>query len=105
MPILLSLFAAVRRCAAMGGRFLWVRNIAKPDFLLTLAVTAITSATLVVGAHSTEHNRLLMIVVSTVVTLFVLWKMPAGIGLYWGASSLVSLLQALVIRRERVIAA
>lgn len=101
IPIFLGLFTAVRRCAAIGGRFLWIRNIAKPDFLLTAAVTALTYVTLIVGAHSSDHNRMLMAAVSAIVTFIVLVTMPAGVGLYWGASGLVSLLQSVLIRRAR----
>ena len=103
MPIFLGLFTAVRRCAAIGGRFLWIRNIAKPNLLLAAAVTALSSATLVIGAHSSDHNRMLMVAVSATVTLIVLVTMPAGVGLYWGASGLVSLLQSALIRRGRAI--
>lgn len=99
VPIFLGLFTAVRRCAALGGRFLWIRNIAKPDFLLTAAVTALTSATLIVGAHGPDQNKWLMAAVSAIVTFIVLVTMPAGVGLYWGASGLVSLLQSALIRR------
>jgi YidC/Oxa1 family membrane protein insertase len=104
MPVLLAMFSAVRGCVAAGGRFLWIRNIAKPDFVLTLAVTALTYATIALGASSTEHNKALMIAAPTIITFFVLSRMAAGIGLYWGASSLVSLLQAVVIHRERLAA-
>jgi YidC/Oxa1 family membrane protein insertase len=104
MPILLALFSAVRRCAAAGGRFLWIRSIAKPDFVLTVAVTALTYATVALGAGSTGQNKTLTIAIPTVITFFVLLRLSAGIGLYWGASSLVSLLQAAIIRRERLLA-
>jgi len=99
VPIFLGLFTAVRRCAALGGRFLWIRNIARPDLLLTAAVTALTSATLIVGAHGPDQNKWLMAAVSAIVTFIVLVTMPAGVGLYWGASGLVSLLQSALIRR------
>ncbi|MFC1597731.1 YidC/Oxa1 family membrane protein insertase [Planctomycetota bacterium] len=99
MPVLLALFSAVRRCVRAGGRFLWIRNISKPDFILTLGVAALTYATVSLGVHSADENKTLMIAVSTILTFFVLLKMPAGIGLYWGVSSLVSLLQTAIVRR------
>jgi len=104
MPILLALFTAVRSCLGAGGRFLWIRNIARPDFVLTVAVTALTSATVAIGADSTGQNRALMVAIPTVITFVVLLKMSAGIGLYWGVSSAVSLLQALLVRRGRLAA-
>ena len=103
MPFLFALFVAVRRCVAAGGRWLWIRNIAKPDFALTLAVTGIAYLTVAVGTGSGEHhNKLVMIAIPTLVTFFVLSKMAAGVGLYWGVSSLIGLAQALIIRRERL---
>jgi len=99
MPVLLALFSAVRACVAAGGRFLWIGNIAKPDFVLTLAVTALAYVTAALGLHSAEENKSLLIAVPTILTFFVLLKMSAGIGLYWGVSSLVSLLQTALVRR------
>jgi YidC/Oxa1 family membrane protein insertase len=104
MPVIVALFAAVRGCARAGGRFLWIRNIARPDIVLTAAVTALTYATVAMGAGSTDQNRALMIATATVMTFFVLLRMSAGIGLYWGASGMVSLLQTVVLRRERLAA-
>ena len=101
MPVLVAMFSAVRRCLAPGGRFLWIRNIAQPDLILTFAVTALTYVTVALGVHSTEQNKAMMIAVPTIITFFVLLRMSAGIGLYWGVSSFVSLLQTAIIRRER----
>ena len=99
LPIVLALFSAVRGCAAAGGRFFWVRNIAKPDVVLTVVVTAITFATTLLAANSTDQPKALTVAVPTILTFFVLFKISAGIGVYWGASSLVSLLQAAMLRR------
>ena len=104
MPILLALFAAVRGCVPAGGRFLWIRNIAKPDLVLTVAVTALTYATVAIGASSTNQNKALTIAIPAMITFFVLLRMSAGIGLYWGVSSMASLLQTTIIRRERLAA-
>lgn len=101
-PVLFALFAAVRRCVAAGGRFLWIGNLAKPDVLLAAIVTALTGAAVALGAGGTEQNKALMVAIPTLTTLVVLWSMSAGIGLYWGVSASVSLLQAAIIRRERL---
>ncbi len=102
LPMFLAMFSAVRRCAAAGGRFLWIGNIAKPDILLTLAVTALTGASVAWGAQSAEQGRTWLILIPTVVAFFALSKMAAGVGLYWGVSSAVSLLQSAILRRERL---
>jgi YidC/Oxa1 family membrane protein insertase len=104
MPVLLALFTAVRGCVQAGGRFLWIRNIAKPDVLLASAVAAIACVTAAVGAGSTEQNHAMLIAVPTLLTFFVLLRMSAGIGLYWGVSNLVTLTQTVKIQRERAVA-
>jgi YidC/Oxa1 family membrane protein insertase len=92
--------ALLRRARRGGGRFLWIGNIAKPDFLLTIAVTALTYAAVAVGAKDAEPNKTVMLLIPAVVTALVLSRLAAGIGLYWGVSSLVSLLQAVIVRRQ-----
>lgn len=100
-PVLLALFCAVRRCVAAGGRFLWIRNIARPDFLLILLVTGLTYAAVALGPNSGEHGRSLMAAIPAIVTFAVLAGMAAGVGLYWGVSNVVGLLQAAILRHER----
>ncbi len=105
LPFLVGLFSAVRRCVMAGGQFLWIRNIAKPDLLISLGVTALTYLSITLGGNYADQNKTLMIVIPTVVTFIVIARMSAGIGLYWGISSLVNLLQTLIIRREKLLAA
>jgi YidC/Oxa1 family membrane protein insertase len=97
----LGLYAAVRKCAAAGGRFFWIPNIALPDVVLTLAVMGVTYATVALGTSSTDHNRTMMIALPTLLTFFFLSNLAAGVGVYWGASSLIGLFQAALLRRER----
>ena len=104
-PLLLALFSAVRQVAALGGRFLWIGTIGRPDLILTVVVTAITAAAVALGPQSMPQGRALLIVLPTVVTLVALSQMAAGVGLYWGVSSVGSLAQAVVLRRERTLAA
>ena len=100
VPILLMLFSAVRSVAAVGGRFFWIRDIARPDIGITLLVTALTGATVAVGAASSEQGRSLLLVLPVVITFVALSQMGAGVGLYWGASGAVSLVQAGLVRRR-----
>jgi YidC/Oxa1 family membrane protein insertase len=100
-PILLALFSAVRQVAALGGRFLWIGTIGRPDLILTIVVTAVTAAAVALGPQSMPQGRALLIILPTLITLVALSQMAAGVGLYWGVSSLGSLAQAVVLRRER----
>jgi YidC/Oxa1 family membrane protein insertase len=99
-PVFIALYSAVRQAAAAGGRFLWVRNIAKPDWLVAIAATAFTFLAAMTGGGAPGPNRTFVTVLSTVVTLAMLSKMAAGIGLYWGLSSLFGAVQGFVIERS-----
>jgi YidC/Oxa1 family membrane protein insertase len=101
MPVLLALFDAVRQSAALGGRFLWIRDISKPDVALAMLVAAVTTASMAAGPQPDmpAQQRQLMLVLPAVFTLLALWQMASGVGLYWGVSSLVGVAQGVIVRR------
>ena len=99
MPVLVGLFSAVRNAAKAGGRFLWIPNVAKPDWLLAIVVAALTYAAVALGARDAESNKMLLLI-PPLIAFLALARLAAGVGLYWGVSSLVGLLQAAIIRRE-----
>ena len=101
MPLFLAVYSAVRQVVGMGGRFLWIRNIARPDMLLTAMVTALTYASI---AYSTsnmpQQGKQLIVFLPVIVTALVLAKTSAGLALYWGVSAAASLIQSIVVRRQ-----
>lgn len=98
VPVLIALYSAVRQVASLGGRFLWIRDIAKPDFVLCAAATALTVAATAAGPSSPAGNRMIVLAVSGLVTAVALSKMAAGVGLYWALSSLFGVIQGHVVR-------
>jgi membrane protein insertase Oxa1/YidC/SpoIIIJ len=68
-------------------------------------VTALTVGSLVLAPQPPGQHRNLMMLLPAIFTMIALSKMAAGVGLYWGVSSVVGLVQTLVIRRGRPIAA
>ena len=100
-PVFLALFDAVRQCAAAGGRFLWIRDISRPDVALAVLVAAITAASLAAGPQPDvpAQQRQLLLIMPALFTLLALWQMAAGVGLYWGISSLVGIAQGVIVRR------
>jgi YidC/Oxa1 family membrane protein insertase len=100
-PVLLALFDAVRQCAATGGRFLWIRDISRPDITLAVLVAAVTAGSMAAGPQPDvpTQQRQLMLVIPALFTLAALWQMAAGVGLYWGISSVVGVAQGLIVRR------
>jgi YidC/Oxa1 family membrane protein insertase len=98
-PILIALYAAVRQAAAMAGRFLWIPNIAKPDWLLTAMVSGITLLSLSLAKSSSSPVQAVVVVASTIIMAAVLSKMAAGVGLYWGVSTLFGTVQGMIAGR------
>lgn len=99
VPVWLALYAAVRQAAALGGRFLWIADIARPDIVLTLTVTALTLVATRSSGAAPPPNQMLVLL-SAALTAIVLSKMAAGVALYWGVSTLGSALQSFIVRRE-----
>lgn len=102
-PIYIAFYSAVRQVANLGGRFLWIGNVAKPDFWLTGIVTALTFGSVLFTASavaSPPETRRMMLVVPVVVTMLVLVQTSAGVALYFGVSSAVSMLQSYAVRRS-----
>jgi YidC/Oxa1 family membrane protein insertase len=100
-PVLFALYAAVRQCAALGGRFLWIADISRPDRLLAVVVAAVGVGAASLAPVPEGQSRTLMTFLPALVTMVVLWKMSAGIGLYWGLSSAVGAAQVVFTNRGR----
>lgn len=100
VPAFIALYAAVRQVAVIGGRFLWIPDIAKPDVPLAMLATAFTVAATASGATGPSSNRTLILFLSGFVTAVALSKMAAGVGLYWGLSSLFGAVQGFVVQRS-----
>jgi YidC/Oxa1 family membrane protein insertase len=100
IPVFLALYAAVRQVASLGGRFLWVRDISRPDMVVGAVATLLTLAATASGSSGPAPNRAVVLLISAMVAAVALSKMAAGIGLYWGLSSLIGTAQGLVVRRD-----
>jgi YidC/Oxa1 family membrane protein insertase len=98
-PILIALYAAVRQAAATAGRFLWIPDLAKPDWLLTLMVSGLTLLSASLTRSSSAPSQTAVVVASTIVSAVVLSKMAAGVGLYWGMSTLFGTVQRRIAAR------
>jgi len=102
IPVLLALYSAARQAAAAGTRFFWIADIARPDRILAVVVTALTAAAAAAGPQPPAQHRLVTIVLPAAITFYALTQMAAGIGIYWGVSSAVGIAQALAVRRRSV---
>ena len=103
-PVALGLFSAVRKSLSGSGGFLWIVDLARPDALLAVLAAALTWLTATLQPALPEQGRALVIALPAVMTLVFLWRMAAGLGLYWAASTAVGLLQNLILRRRPAMA-
>jgi YidC/Oxa1 family membrane protein insertase len=102
IPVFVALYAAVREVATIGGRFLWVRDISRPDVVVASLAILFTVAATASGSSGPAPNRAIVLIISGVVPAVALSKMAAGVGLYWGLSSLFGAVQGFVVQRRAV---
>jgi YidC/Oxa1 family membrane protein insertase len=102
LPVFGLLYGAIRRTLAPGRAFLWIRNLSVPNLGLTLIILTVSAATAYLMPTASEHARLMMVLVQVMITSLFVWKLAAGLGLYWAASGLVSLVQAIWLRRPEL---
>jgi len=101
LPFAAGLYGAISRGLEAGGRFLWIGDIARPDLLLALLVAGLTALSSALAPSLSPQGRALAILLPAAVTLFFLWKLSAGIGLYWAVSSAVGILQSYLLQRRQ----
>lgn len=97
-PVYGALYRAITTGASRVGGFLWIRNLAAPDVLLAIiaAMCAALSAKLDPSAAASSRAW----IVAAAITFVFAWRLAAGVGLYWVASSAVGVGQSLILRRE-----
>lgn len=100
LPIFAGLFSAIKQGVGSGGRFLWIVDISQPNILLALLITTLTIISSALSPNLQQQGRNLSLLLPGILTLFFLWRLSAGLGLYWAASSLVGILQAIMLRRK-----
>lgn len=101
LPIFGVLYKTVSNASAAGGSFLWMRNLASFDVALTAIVLLLTGIATYYVPSASNAPSTLMVAVQIAITAIFMWKMSAGLGLYWAASSGVSVIQNVVLRREQ----
>ena len=77
-----------------------MKSLASPDAALTAIVLLLTAIAAYYMPSAAAGLAAFIIVVQVLVTAFILWKLSAGVGLYWAASAFVGLVQSLVLRPE-----
>ncbi len=101
IPVFGLLYKAISNASTGAGSFLWMKNLATHDAALTAVVLLLTALSAYYMPSSAPDKAMLMMVVQVAVTAFILWKVSAGVGLYWAASAFVSTVQTGVLRFEQ----
>jgi YidC/Oxa1 family membrane protein insertase len=98
LPIFGLLYSTIRRAIVGNKAFLWMRNLASPDMALTLVILSLTAMSAYWMPNASENARTTIIVIQLIVTSLIVWKLAAGLGLYWASSNIVGLFQTLWLR-------
>ena len=101
MPVFGLLYKAIGNASTGAGPFLWMKSLATPDAALTAIVLLLTAVSAWYMPSAAPDNAMMMVLIQVVVIAFLLWKLSAGVGLYWAASAFVSAVQAGVLRLEQ----
>lgn len=98
LPVFGILYHSIQTAIKSSGAFVWIRNLAVPDFYLTLAILVLTGLTASLMPGASDQMKIALIIFQLVVTFLIVWKLAAGLGLYWASSSAVSLFQTFWLR-------
>jgi YidC/Oxa1 family membrane protein insertase len=98
LPIFGMLYNSIRSSLTSGGAFLWIKSLASPDFLLTLVILSLTGVSAYLAPTASEQMRNTVLAIQVIVTFCLVWKLAAGLGLYWASSGLVGVFQTLWLR-------
>ncbi len=98
LPVFGLLYKALTNASA--GSFLWIRNLASPDTALTLIVLVLTAVAACYAPSTGADTAMVMMAVQILVTAFIVWKLAAGVSLYWAVSAFASVIQSVVLRYD-----
>lgn len=101
LPVFGLLYKAISNAVSGSGPFLWMKSLATPDAALTGIVLLLTAISAYYFPSAAADTATLMIVVQVLVTAFIMWKLSAGLGLYWAASAGVNTVQTFMLGHQR----
>jgi YidC/Oxa1 family membrane protein insertase len=94
----LGMFKVLKRME-FSSKFLWIADLGKPDFLLTIFVGILMAVNMVLMPESTGHASMwLMIAVPVLISVVAVATLPSAIGIYWATSNVVIIGQTLAFR-------
>ena len=100
LPIFGILYSSIRASLTSNSTFLWIKSLTSPDAWLTLVILTLTGLTAYLMPSNAAQLRNTLIAIQLFVTFLIVWKLAAGLGLYWMSSNLVNLFQTLWLRHR-----
>jgi YidC/Oxa1 family membrane protein insertase len=91
-PILLGMYR-VFRDSANAGRFLWIKDLAKPDLGIALLVGLTTAILMAANPDLPEQLRLLLIAVPAIIAVITALKLCSALAVYFAVSNSFSAAQ------------
>ena len=80
-----------------SSKFMWIADIAKPDVILAFIVGVLTFISMLLMPGAVEQQNILIFIIPAIISIFVLIGFPSALGLFWGTSNIVTLMQTLVL--------
>jgi YidC/Oxa1 family membrane protein insertase len=97
-PILLGMYQ-VFRDAANAGRFLWIKDLAKPDLGIALLVGLTTAILMAANPDLPEQMRLVLIAVPAIIAVITALKLCSALAVYFAVSNSFSAVQTYCLHR------
>lgn len=97
MPIGVGLYQTIASIARRAARFLWVHDLSRPDALVASIAAGLAGAAVMAGPPSPTSR--LTAGLAAACTFLIAWRLSAGVGLYWVASNVVTVVQSALVRR------
>jgi len=94
-PVLFGLYQTLRKGAR--GRFLWVKDLSRPDVGLAILAGLTTMLLMSVNPDLPEQMRLMLLIVPSILAVVVALKVASALSLYWTASNCYSAVQTAVL--------
>ena len=97
-PILLGMYQ-VFRDGANAGRFVWIKDLAKPDLGVALLVGVTTAILMAANPDLPEQMRLLLITVPAIIAVITAVKLCSALAVYIAVANTFSALQTYWLHR------
>jgi YidC/Oxa1 family membrane protein insertase len=94
-PIFIGMYQVLR--GTSGGGFLWIQNLAKPDFWFALIVGLTTAMMMAANPDLPENLRLLMIIIPAALAVIMALKFCSALALYMATTNCFSAVQTALL--------